>query len=125
MFLQYLAETETVYIVEHNAHQTKKTILEILHRLPSNDYLRKHLKDVLEAMFRLVEVENEENVLICLRIIIELHKHYRPNYCEEVSVTIKRPAKHALTLFHSLYQTGSEVSRARPEAVPGTAQQRK
>lgn len=85
MFLKYLVESETVYIIEHNAHQTKKTILEILHRLPSNDYLRKYLKDVLDAMFRLVEIENEENVLICLRIIIELHKHYRPAYCEEVS----------------------------------------
>lgn len=85
MFLKYLIESETVYIIEHNGHQTKKIILEILHRLPSNDYLKKYVKDILDCMFKLVEIENEENVLICLRIIIELHKQFRPFYCEEVS----------------------------------------
>lgn len=84
IFLKYLVESETVYIIEHNGHLTKKTILEILHRLPSNDYLKKYVKDILDCMFRLVEIENEENVLICLRIIIELHKQFRPFYCEEV-----------------------------------------
>lgn len=35
--------------------------------------------------FRILQVENEENVLVCLRIIIELHKQYRPAYNIEVS----------------------------------------
>ena len=34
--------------------------------------------------FNLVQVDNEENVLVCLRIIIELHKQYRPPICPEV-----------------------------------------
>lgn len=82
--MRYLVESETVYIIEHNANQTKKTILEIIHRLPSNDHLKRHVSEILETMFRLVEIENEENVLICLRIIIELHKQFRPPYCVEV-----------------------------------------
>lgn len=32
------------------------------------------------------KTENEENVLICLRIIIELHKQFRPPITQEVSV---------------------------------------
>ena len=35
-------------------------------------------------MFYLLEVENEENVLVCLRIIIELHKQFRPSISPEV-----------------------------------------
>ena len=31
-----------------------------------------------------MEVENEENVLVSLRIIIELHKQYRPQMSSEV-----------------------------------------
>ena len=30
------------------------------------------------------QIENEENVLVCLKIIIELHKQYRPQMNEEV-----------------------------------------
>ena len=36
-------------------------------------------------MFVLLEMENEENVLVCLRIIIELHKQFRPPFSPDVS----------------------------------------
>lgn len=35
-------------------------------------------------MLYLRNVDNEENVLICLRIVIELHKHYRPPFLAEI-----------------------------------------
>jgi transformation/transcription domain-associated protein len=35
-------------------------------------------------VFKLVETDNEENVLICLRIVIELHKQFRPPFSTEV-----------------------------------------
>lgn len=31
------------------------------------------------------QIENEENVLVCLRIIIEQHKQFRPSLSPEVS----------------------------------------
>lgn len=33
------------------------------------------------------QIESEENVLICLRIIIELHKQFRPPISQEVSTS--------------------------------------
>lgn len=33
----------------------------------------------------LAQIENEENVLVCLRIIIELHKQFRPPLQSEAS----------------------------------------
>lgn len=44
------------------------------------------LQTILSTMFALLEVENEENVLVCLRIIIELHKHFKPAFSEEVGL---------------------------------------
>ena len=38
----------------------------------------------MRYVLRLMEVENEENVLVSLRIIIELHKQYRPQMSTEV-----------------------------------------
>ena len=40
----------------------------------------------LNSVHCLLQVDNEENVLVCLRIIIELHKQYRPQINTEVSV---------------------------------------
>ena len=37
-------------------------------------------------MFVLLETENEENVLVCLRVIIELHKQFRPQYSPDVRI---------------------------------------
>ena len=39
---------------------------------------------MLSTMFSLVEVENEENVLVCLRVIMDLHKHFKPPFTDEV-----------------------------------------
>lgn len=56
----------------------------MIHRLPTNEHLRPHVKQILSLMLKLLETENEENILVCLRIIIELHKQYRPTFNPEV-----------------------------------------
>ena len=40
------------------------------------------------SWFLCTEYENEENVLVCLRIIIELHKQYRPAHSQEYICSI-------------------------------------
>lgn len=55
-------------------------ILEILYRLPTNDHLKLYVRPILLLMLKLLEIDNEENVLVCLKIIIELHKIYKPQY---------------------------------------------
>jgi len=62
----------------------RNTILEILNRLPNNEHLRPFSHNLLKLSMFLLEVENEENAIICLRIIIDLHKNYRPNLEGEV-----------------------------------------
>lgn len=37
--------------------------------------------------FLFLQIESEENVLICLRIIIELHKQFRPPISQEVRIS--------------------------------------
>lgn len=85
IFLKILQEGEPHFISEYNIQQVRKLILEMIHRLPSNDYLRPYVKQILSLMSKLSETDNEENVLVCLRIIIELHKQYKPTFNPEVS----------------------------------------
>ncbi|KAM4631836.1 transformation/transcription domain-associated protein isoform 1-T1 [Discoglossus pictus] len=83
-FLTFLQDGEVQFLQEKPAQQLRKLVLEIIHRIPTNEHLRPHTKNVLSVMFRFLESENEENVLICLRIIIELHKQFRPPITQEI-----------------------------------------
>eukprot|EP01133_Synstelium_polycarpum_P011916 gene11916-13884_t len=62
----------------------RNTILEILNKLPNNELLKPHVQNLLQLSMYLLEVDNEDNATICLRIIMELHKNYRPNLESEV-----------------------------------------
>ncbi|XP_048847031.1 transformation/transcription domain-associated protein isoform X2 [Brienomyrus brachyistius] len=83
-FLTFLQDGEVQFLQEKPAQQLRKLVLEIIHRIPTNEHLRPHTKNILSVMFRFLEIENEENVLICLRIIIELHKQFRPPITQEI-----------------------------------------
>lgn len=56
----------------------------MIHRLPTTELLRPYVGTILSAMLKVLKTDNEENVIICLRIIIELHKQYRPAFTPEV-----------------------------------------
>uniref|UniRef100_S4RST8 Transformation/transcription domain-associated protein n=1 Tax=Petromyzon marinus TaxID=7757 RepID=S4RST8_PETMA len=83
-FLTFLQDGEVQHLQERPLQQLRKLVLEIVHRIPTNEHLRIHAKNILSLMFRFLEVENEENVLICLRVIIELHKQFRPQITQEI-----------------------------------------
>uniref|UniRef100_A0A671N987 Transformation/transcription domain-associated protein-like n=1 Tax=Sinocyclocheilus anshuiensis TaxID=1608454 RepID=A0A671N987_9TELE len=83
-FLTFLQDGEVQFLQEKPTQQLRKLVLEIIHRIPTNEHLRTHSKNILSVMFRFLEIESEENVLICLRIIIELHKQFRPLISQEI-----------------------------------------
>ncbi|XP_077358463.1 transformation/transcription domain-associated protein isoform X1 [Festucalex cinctus] len=84
-FLTFLQDGEVQFLQEKPTQQLRKLVLEIIHRIPTNEHLRPHTKNILSVMFRFLEIESEENVLICLRIIIELHKQFRPPISQEIN----------------------------------------
>ncbi|GAM17862.1 hypothetical protein SAMD00019534_010370 [Acytostelium subglobosum LB1] len=91
-FLQYLFPVfynilrQGAVQFDANAPEQKirNTILEILNKLPNNDILKPQVQNLLQLSMYLIEVDNEENALVCLRIIMELHKNYRPTLEAEV-----------------------------------------
>lgn len=85
IFIKILQDGEPHFISEYNIQQVRKLILEMIHRLPTSETLRPYVNSILTLMLKLLQVDNEENVLVCLRIIIELHKQYRPSFNPEVN----------------------------------------
>ncbi|XP_030041101.2 transcription-associated protein 1 isoform X2 [Manduca sexta] len=86
IFLKILQDGEPHFIAEYNIQQVRKLILEMIHRLPISETLRQYVKSILILMLKLMEIENEENVLVCLKIFMELHKQYRPAYSTDVDI---------------------------------------
>ena len=88
-FLKILQDSEPLFIAEYNIQQVRKLILEMFHRLPTNEHLRPYVKQSLSLMFRLLERENEDNVLISLQIIIEIHQQDCPKYSVKIQTILQ------------------------------------
>jgi transformation/transcription domain-associated protein len=55
----------------------RNLLLEVLYRLPQNDTLKPYATELLQLLMFLLKIENEDNAVICLKIIIELYKSYK------------------------------------------------
>ncbi|XP_046866072.1 transcription-associated protein 1 [Drosophila willistoni] len=86
IFMRILQEGEPQFIQENTMQHIRKLILEMIHRLPITENLRQHVKCIITMMLKILKTDNEENVLVSLRIIIELHKHFRPSFNPEIQL---------------------------------------
>ncbi|XP_041478426.1 transformation/transcription domain-associated protein-like isoform X1 [Lytechinus variegatus] len=112
-FLRVLKDEKPQFIAESPLQHLRKLLLELLHRMPTNEQLRQFVRQILELMFTLLETENEENVLVCLKIIIELHKYYRPTMQPEV--------QHFLQFVKSVYKDIQvNIKTYFLDVIPGT-----
>ena len=72
VFLKVLGENEAQFLAEHSGQQLRKLILEIIHRLPVNDTLRKHVQPILSLMFRLLEVGLSPIKFVVILLLVEI-----------------------------------------------------
>ncbi|CRK92144.1 CLUMA_CG005737, isoform A [Clunio marinus] len=84
VFMNYLKSTQCQFFSESPSQKVRKTILEMIHRLPVSEMVRPYVNNILILTLSLIKEDNEENVLICLRIIIDLHKQYRPAFYPQI-----------------------------------------
>lgn len=84
VFLKILQEGEPQFMSEFPVQQMRKLILEMMHRMPTSEVVKPYVKPILVMCLKLLQIDNEENVLVCLRIIIDLHKQYRPPIHSEI-----------------------------------------
>lgn len=78
----------------------RNTLLAFLQRLPHNDPLKPHESSLMSTALALLKIENEENALLCIKIIIDgfrSHKeqteqHVQPflNLVKEMYANIKQ-----------------------------------
>ncbi|PHT91150.1 hypothetical protein T459_06263 [Capsicum annuum] len=65
-------------------HKLRNIVIEILNRLPHSEVLRPFVQDLLKVAMHVLTTDNEENGLICIRIIFDLLRNFRPSLENEV-----------------------------------------
>lgn len=96
--LTQLTKPQTTDSVEH---KLRNVVLEILNRLPHSEVIRPFVPDLLKLSMHVLTFDNEENGLICLRIIFDLHKNFRPALEQEVQPFLDFVCKVSVSLFPS------------------------
>ncbi|KAJ3171894.1 hypothetical protein HDU87_008212 [Geranomyces variabilis] len=68
-----------VFISTSPVQKMRNALLEIIQRLPPNEHLKQLLPGVMNALMRVLKEDNEENAALCLKILVDLHKAYKPH----------------------------------------------
>ncbi|CAB4408939.1 unnamed protein product [Rhizophagus irregularis] len=72
-----LENEQPVFHSNSEEQKLRNLLLEVLYRLPQNEALKPYATELLQLLMGLLKVENEDNAVICLKIIIELYKSYK------------------------------------------------
>lgn len=70
--------------VDNPEHKLRNIVVEILNRLPHSEVLRPFVQDLLKVAMHVLTSDNEENGLICIRIIFDLLRNFRPSLENDV-----------------------------------------
>ncbi|XP_050062544.1 transformation/transcription domain-associated protein-like [Aphis gossypii] len=83
-FIRILVDGEPYFIAEYHIFQVRKLVLEIIYKLPCNEFLKPHVDLLVTLCMKLMETDNEQNGILCIRIFVELQKNFRPPYKAEI-----------------------------------------
>ncbi|TPX51638.1 hypothetical protein SeMB42_g00090 [Synchytrium endobioticum] len=117
-FITILNEMKPVFISNSLEQKFRNTIMEIINRFPQNDALRPYSPELMQTLMYLLKVDNEENGVICVKIIIELHKSYKAALEDQVQEFFNI----VQDMYRNMDQAVTEVFDEPAVATPGLSQ---
>ncbi|CCM01587.1 uncharacterized protein FIBRA_03647 [Fibroporia radiculosa] len=85
VLLDILRSGEAAYHKDGLEYLFRRCLIDILHRIPSQEAVRPHALTLFHGMLYLLRHDNEENGMICCKIIIDIVRSYRSMNEELVS----------------------------------------
>ncbi|KAK9678784.1 hypothetical protein RND81_11G233100 [Saponaria officinalis] len=131
-FLKYYFRAFSVILLQitkpqftdNHEHKLRNIVIEILNRLPHSEVLRPFVQDLLKVAMQVLTTDNEENGLICIRIIFDLLRNFRPTLENEVQPFLDFVCKiyqnFRLTVSH-FFENPATMAAAPPSGTPGGA----
>ncbi|TPX61909.1 hypothetical protein PhCBS80983_g00781 [Powellomyces hirtus] len=117
-----LLNEPAVYISNSPAQKLRIALLEIIQRLPHNETLRQLLPGIMNALMRVLKDDNEENAALCLKILVDLHKAYKPHleeWGQPFFSTVQQMYKNMDDTLRETFEDDAPTV-APTEAVPGS-----
>ncbi|OBZ88491.1 Transcription-associated protein 1 [Choanephora cucurbitarum] len=77
VFLDVLQNEQPVFVSNAPEQKLRNIILEIIYRLPQTEALKEYVPELCKALMKTLRIENEDNAVVCVKIIIDLHRSFR------------------------------------------------
>ncbi|KAK9459333.1 uncharacterized protein V1516DRAFT_508906 [Lipomyces oligophaga] len=84
VLISMLETIPTSFLTVAPEQKLRNCLLEIIHRLPANEAFRPFAMRVMQLLMSLLRTENEENGVLCMKIITVLHRTYKSALDEQV-----------------------------------------
>ncbi|KAG2214450.1 hypothetical protein INT46_007375 [Mucor plumbeus] len=120
VFVDILQNGNPVFQSNVPEQKLRNIILEIIYRLPQTETLKEYAPDLCKMLMHLLKVENEDNAVVCVKIIIDLHRTFRHILEDQVQPFLNIVQE----IFKNMEQTVKDVFDAPStpigSATPGT-----
>ena len=78
VLLDCLRSGEPSYQKDSLEYVFRRTIVEVLHRIPVNDVIRPQAHAFFSGMLHVLHTDNEENAVICSKVLLEMSRSLSP-----------------------------------------------
>lgn len=89
IFIRNLEEVPISFNSQSPEHKLRNSTLEIIHRSIMNDTFQPFSEKILDVLTKILLEENEDNGVLCMKIITSLHKAYKTQLAEKVKPFIE------------------------------------
>ncbi|KAJ1922206.1 transcription-associated protein 1 [Mycoemilia scoparia] len=72
----FLLKSPPVFTSNSMDQKLRSTLIDTIRRIPLSENLRDHAPELASTFLELVKIENEDNGVMCLKIIYDLHRMY-------------------------------------------------
>ncbi|KAI8983535.1 hypothetical protein BDB01DRAFT_850672 [Pilobolus umbonatus] len=84
VFYDILQNEPPVFTSDAPEQKLRNIILEIIYRLPQTEALKEYVPELCATLLKVLRVENEDNAVVCVKIIIDLHRSFRHSLEDKV-----------------------------------------
>lgn len=98
----------------------RHTLAETIHRLPHHELVRPFAEDLMRVMLNVLRDDNEENAVVALKVIIDLHRSYKSVLQDHVQPFLEL----VQAFYNNMKNTVNEAFKsdsAQTQSVPGQA----
>jgi transformation/transcription domain-associated protein len=112
IFLKDLNDVPISFTSQSPEHKLRNCVLEIIHRSIMNDTFQPFSEEILDVLTKILVNENEDNGVLCMKIITSLHKAYKTRLGEKVKPFVEIIGK----IYDNMPNTVEEIFLESPDA---------